>query len=424
MKKTLIIILALVMALSVVGLVSCAGKTYEGEYKYENPYAPGNYYGAKVKVTVQGNVITNVVLLPDSESGLTNLSPNWTTDGYNYDFNAAEAAHDTEGKTNWRKYGQAMVDSFVGLTVDEVLGIKVYVNLNGEPYTASDYSIETIKYLPEQLAVVMNGYTVGDGVTLGKGAGATQSSSRVILAVQDALLKSQGKETNPNCVTLDLGTDATAYGLVHGQGYVGIATVTVKYGKISKATLDEACFPTQVKATADAGDYAVANGSNYFWKTVKYGNVTMTYEAGEEYKGYKVGNQTLVEFFQDAANCKAYAEAVMANKVTVVTADGEKTDIMTAQTLLKSNNGYWTVNETSTQLGWKANVTATCNYVVTYGFAGVTSSEDLKTEDHSATNAKLDNEFVDKNGVATGATWTDMWDYVNLLHTAYATLVG
>ena len=82
-------------------------------------------------------------------------------------------------------------------------------------YTTNDYSIETIKYVPDQLAVVMNGH--GE---FGKGTGATQSSARVILAVQNAILKSQGKTENANCVLLDLGTTATSYGLVHGKGYV------------------------------------------------------------------------------------------------------------------------------------------------------------------------------------------------------------
>lgn len=420
MKKALVIVLVLVMALSVVGLVSCSGKTYEGEYKYENPWAPGHYYGAKVNVTIQGNVITNVELFKDSETGWVNLSPNWTFDPYAGA--TAEAAYDAEGKTSWRKYGQAMVESFVGLTVEEVLGIKVYVDKNGQPYTAEDYSVETIKYVPEQLAIVMNGH--GD---FAKGAGATQSSGRVILAVQDAILKSQGKTENENCVLLDLGTSATAYGLVHRQGYVGIATVTYQYGKIAKATLDEACFPTQVKAPADAGEYAVEVSGVYYWKTVKYGKVTMTYDAE---RGYLVDTKTLKEFFADEANCKEYAQAVQTDKVTVVTADGDKTDIMTAATLLKSKNGYWSGKSISDiQLGWAANVDATCKYVVANGFDGITSADDLKhvegyNADNDKTNVtplpdKMYNEWLDKNGVKTGATWSDLWDYVNLLHNAY-----
>lgn len=444
MKKALVVVLALVMALSVVGLVSCAGKTYEGEYSYSNW---GHTYGAKVKVTVQGNVITNVELLPDSETKWINLSSNWTNAPSASDPNA-EAYPDTAGKINWRQYGQAMVDSFTGLTVDQVLGIKVYVNANGEPYTTRDYSIETIKYVPEQLALVVNGY--GEFT---KETGATQSSSRVILAVQNALLKYQtktDKPENPNCVLLDLGKSATAYGLVHGQGYVGQATVTVKYGEITDAKLDETCLPTYITATGEAdGTYLVSGklidhgspATKTFYKTVRFADVTMEYSTEEidatytqnnevkttkVSKGYMVGNKTMLEFFADEANCKKYAEAVANGKVTVATVDGDKKDIMTAAALVKSQNGYWSGNKINAgQIGWKANVEATLKYVKQYGFDGITAKDDLKYQDgydKDSDKNKTDlmyNEWFDKNGVATGATWTDLWDYVNLLHNAF-----
>ncbi len=216
-----------------------------------------------------------------------------------------------------------------------------------------------------------------------------------------------------------------AYGLVHREGYVGIATVEVVSGVLVSAKLDEACFPTQVKATAnDGADYTVAVTSGetttYYWKTVKYGNVTMVYDADG---GYKVGTQTIKEYFNASEeNCKAYAEAVQNNKVTVVTANGDKTDIMTAAKLLKTQNGYWSgAGIKEGQLGWKKNAEATCAYVVEYGFDGVTAKEDLtqpgKNDDNVTGDMK--DEYVDKNDVKTGATWTDMWDYVNLLHNAF-----
>ena len=419
MKKALVVVLALVMTLSVVGLVSCAGKTYEGEYSYSNW---GNTYGCKVKVSVQGNVITNVEIMEAEmeEAGWHNLSPNWTNNPYGGAIEG-EAGVDTAGKTNWLKFGQAMVDSFTGLTTQEVLGMKVYVATNGEPITGKT-NVETIKYIPDSLEVVIGGH--GE---FAKDAGATQSSARLVLAVQDALLQAKGDVSkNKNCVTIDYGTSATAYGLVHRQGYVGIATITVKYGKIAIAELDEACFPTQVKANAEAGTHAVEVSGTYYWKTVKYDNVTMVYDATD---GYKVGDKTLKQFFADAAACEAYAKAVLDNRVSVETADGFKTDIMTSAALLKSQNGYWET-PAANALGWTANVEATCKYVVANGFDGITAADDLKHKDGYDSEAdkivtgqpipdKMYNEWLDKNGVATGATWTDMWDYVNLLHTAY-----
>lgn len=442
MKKALVIVLTLVLALSVVGLVSCAGKTYEGEYSY---VSWGNTYGCKVKVTVQGNVITKVVIdeAAMEEAGWHNLSPNWTNNPYAGPIEG-EAGYDTAGKTNWLKYGQAMVDSFVGLTTEQVLGMKVYVNATGnvgEPITGKN-NVETIKYIPEQLAVVVGGH--GD---IAKDAGATQSSARLVLAVQDALLGNKGDSTkNPSCVSVDLGQSATAYGLVHGQGYVGQASITVKNGSITVADLDEACLPTYVTSKEAIENVTVVGkylnhgkvSPANFYKTVKFGGVTMTYDAtianpsDEESKqvskGYMVGNQTMLEFFADANNCKTYFDAVAKDAVSVTTASGDKTDIMCAATLLKTQNGYWNP-PAANALGWAANVKATCDYVKAKGFANVAAKEDLQHKEgyvsssDTVTADKMYNEWLDKTGAQTGATWSDMWDYVNLLHTAYSQIV-
>lgn len=214
----------------------------------------------------------------------------------------------------------------------------------------------------------------------------------------------------------------TAYGLVHREGYVGIATVVVKDGVLVSASLDEACLPTQVKATAADGDYTVAVTSGetttYYWKTVKYGTVTMTYDATD---GYKVGDKTLKEYLKASEdNCKAYAEAVKANAVTVVTSAGDKTDIMNAKSLLKTQNGYWSgegIREG--QIGWKANVEATCKYIEKNGFDAVTAKTDFTQPDKETGTGNTADQWVDKNGVKTGATWSDMWDYVSLLKTAF-----
>lgn len=225
MKKVLVIALVLVMALSVVAFASCSGKTYEGEYSYGDAYTlsgdkscavgesietpdkqvAADYYhhryGCKVKVTIQGNVITNVEIVDDTEE-FFNLSAGWASGN-------SEIGKDNEGKTNWQLHGKELADSFVGLTTDEVMLLKVHVwdstthvsewhwTVRGEPVVGED-AVETIKNLNAknltQLKVVMrdhNGYT----------AGATQSTSRLILAVQNAILKAQGAaDTTPNIV--------------------------------------------------------------------------------------------------------------------------------------------------------------------------------------------------------------------------------
>lgn len=225
----------------------------------------------------------------------------------------------------------------------------------------------------------------------------------------------------------------SAYGLVHGKGYVGKATVQKSNNSLVSAELNEACLPTYVQGESADGTYVVEGkylnhgsvATGKFYKIVKFGDVTMTYDTTEVTsgdntlsKGYMVGNQTMLEFFASEANCEKYFEAVSSNSVTVVTASGDKTDILNAKSLLKTQNGYWGT-PAENALGWKANAEATCKYVMENGFDGASAKEDFKTVDNSAVNAKLDNEFVDKNNVKTGATWTDMWDYFNLLKTAF-----
>lgn len=224
-----------------------------------------------------------------------------------------------------------------------------------------------------------------------------------------------------------------AYGLVHGKGYVGKATVERAGDSLVSADLDEACLPTYVQGETADGTYVVEGkylnhgslATGKFYKTVKFAGVTMTYDttevtSGENTlsKGYVVGSQTMLEFFASEANCEKYFEAVASNSVSVETANGAKTDILNAKALLKTQNNYWG-SPAEKALGWKANVKATCDYVVANGFGGASQKSDFKATDNSSANAKLDNEWVDKNNVKTGATWTDMWDYFALLKSAF-----
>ncbi|MBQ8434310.1 MAG: hypothetical protein IJX23_05870, partial [Clostridia bacterium] len=152
----------------------------------------------------------------------------------------------------------------------------------------------------------------------------------------------------------------------------------------------------------------------HFYKTVKFAGVEMVYDATN---GYQVGSTKMVDWFADEANCEKYFEAVAKNEVSVMIAGKEDKTIMTAAKLLKSQNGYWSTNANigTEALGWKANVDATCKYVIENGF-GATEFE--RVAEGSQTGV-LDNEWVDNNGVKTGATWTDIADYFNVLKAAY-----
>ncbi len=214
--------------------------------------------------------------------------------------------------------------------------------------------------------------------------------------------------------------EKVAYGIVH-KSYVGKATVTISGGKMTAANLDEAQQPTSVTADAAIEGYTVSvevagkNGTStkHYYKTVKFAGVTAEMNAEGN---YIVDGKAFLDWLKESeANCEKWFEAVASDSVAVVLASGEDKTIMTSAKLLKSKNGYWGT-PAEAALGWKANVEATCNYVVENGFGGFSAKEDLTQQDNGA---KLDNEWVDKNGVKTGATWTDMYDYLVVLKAAY-----
>ena len=351
MKKILVIALAVVMLVSVFALTACNQQTVEGEYAYDNAWVPGAKYGVKVSVTLNKDVITKVVVTSENTDNYTNLSASW------------------ENKATWENGEAAFLASFEGKTIQDVLNIRVACAANGQPSS-------------------VEGFTAV--------AGATQSSGRVILAIQNAI-KQLGQ---------------SAYGRVHKK-YAGQATVYVVAGKLVAASLDEACLPTQVTAAESLGDYTVEVSGKHYYKTVKFADVTMVYDATAG--DYMVGTTKAADWLVDAANSQKYYEAAAANQVKATVEGGEV--VMTASQLLKSLNNYWPTTHngvvSGSALGWQANVIATCNYVVANGFSAESFT---KVEEGTA---PLENELVDNNGVKTGATWTDMADYYAILKAAF-----
>ncbi len=146
MKKILVIALAVVMTLSIVAFAACASEQkVTGEVHY-NSY--GTEYGVKVDVTVKGDIITEVKLYTDAESGYVRTSKDNPDHGWT-SFQKTEDA-----------YADYIKNNFVGKTVAEVNA-----------------------YVAEAKA---EGQTVTTGPKI---EGATQSSARIIVAVKDALSK-------------------------------------------------------------------------------------------------------------------------------------------------------------------------------------------------------------------------------------------
>ncbi len=162
-------------AVACVGLVACGGSNsadYKGEYKYENTYSAGSYYGVKVTVTisdVKGNIkgkdstgkdktyslvtdgkITKVTVEADTDT-MHNITPSWKPKEGSTDLGYEAAA---AGLNDYLK-------KFEGKKVSEIMEIDVETNEKGEPEKGQ----------------------TGDLFW----TGATQTAGRTILAVQNAI---------------------------------------------------------------------------------------------------------------------------------------------------------------------------------------------------------------------------------------------
>ncbi len=189
-----------------------------------------------------------------------------------------------------------------------------------------------------------------------------------------------------------------AFGLVHGAGYVGYATVTTTDGKITAATLTEYCFPSHVTAP-EAGEGTTTmqvegkHGTStlHYYNEVKFGSYTLTVDT--EAKGYKTAdNKTEVQLFGDDAAAKAWKEAIVAGNVEV---NGVKT-IMTNDTICKDKNGYGGSN-----FDWKGNRDKTVAAFIANGEKITTATQKEVTVDEKTKKYWVIGEYE------TGATWTD-----------------
>lgn len=153
-KKLSILFLASFLFLA--GCSLDGSTTYTGTYEYAAvavASGPQTYYSVSVSVKVKDNKIVFVKVNPDTEVRY-NLTASW------------------EDKALWIDGQEAFLKSFEGKTVAEVLSIRVSVleetsgyHLKGQPEEVEGYDVVT---------------------------GATQSSGRVILAIQQALPKASG----------------------------------------------------------------------------------------------------------------------------------------------------------------------------------------------------------------------------------------
>ena len=145
--KKIVALLLILLAFTTCIFTACDNSiALEGEYKHVDANDPTKFYGVKVVVKVEENVITSVEIVSQD------------TDSYR---NVVES-EEWEQNWLWNYQKEEFINSFVGMTVEHVASVEIGCKENGEPRS------------------------IGDIVAI---SGATQSCGRIILAVQDALSK-------------------------------------------------------------------------------------------------------------------------------------------------------------------------------------------------------------------------------------------
>lgn len=148
------LVVGAVAAVACAALVGCGAQTYSGEYKYANPWnASGDGYGVTVSVEVSDGKITKVTCT-DPE-GYHNITATWTEGANPGDLGHDKAAAGLDAYLN---------EHIIGKTVSEIKAINVGKAENGVPNTGTESGQGAYVY-----------------------TGATQTSGRIILAIQAAL---------------------------------------------------------------------------------------------------------------------------------------------------------------------------------------------------------------------------------------------
>lgn len=200
MKKVLVIALAVLMLVGAVSVLAACngGETYTGYCYYPSPYGAGGY-GCVVDVTVKGDTIVAVKLYTDKEAadwaknneilykgekvdwaeGTHRTSPQWMGEN---EFKAYAAAYPDEAKKLEESY-QAPHSGDIGYTMTEA---------RYEAWFEEIFVGKTVAEVNRYAAfATSNGQAIGtEGLKM---TGATQSSARVIVAVQNALAQIEAK---------------------------------------------------------------------------------------------------------------------------------------------------------------------------------------------------------------------------------------
>ena len=231
----------------------------------------------------------------------------------------------------------------------------------------------------------------------------------------------------------DIVRSSEAYGTVH-KSYLGKASISVKKGVVSAASLDETFYPatfgnvtslTNAATTELVEGTITDHGSDATAKIAKYltiGGKTFVGSIVNKVIKYtiKVGEVETDSVSYVNANAAWYWNAVAAHDIKVTNATGVAVvnqPYNTASGHFKSEGKYWN-NATKYPLGWKGNMEKIASWLI-----GKDLSE-LGDMSKSVVANDKDLKTWTVDGVDTGATLTDFKDYVNLARNAFRNALG
>ncbi len=250
---------------------------------------------------------------------------------------------------------------------------------------------------------------------------------------------------NDNPPIIEKTGTGSAYGIVH-NGYIGMATVTVKGDKVTDVKYDEAFLPhtwanidVQTEEGTDLPEDVLMHSKNdinkYYAKYISIDGQLFTGTLRENdlvIDTNTYANQTIkyssdkipdlfAYLYNNDKNCEWYFNAVKSGKVFISDKDGKKLE--TYQSLntngwLKSEGKYWQSSESS-PLGWKGNIDAMVKYLKDKVLTKLDNSkfvQDTIGVEQDGYNYK----YWTIDGVKTQVTMTDAYNYYKLAYEAYA----
>lgn len=237
-------------------------------------------------------------------------------------------------------------------------------------------------------------------------------------------------------------SEAESYNIVH-KGYVGRCVVKVENDKVKSVSYDEAFLPhtwanIELEENQEIDNNVIEIESNgnksYYAKYISIDSKIFEGKIREEelvldnvtYSQQKInyGNSEIPDLFRYMYNsdshCEWYFKNVLGNKVFMCDKDGKRLENYKSKNTygsFKSEGKYWN-DKNVWPIGWEGNLKALEQYMVGKKLVKLDESS-FKKEDNGTTINNYTYNYWTIDGVKTGVTMVDIYDYYNLALSAY-----